>query len=176
MIDPEIFAAWLEELATYYGRKVGSLVERAWYKQLGQRMTTEQFIQAAEKAIYSETFMPTPEKLLELAKGNSEELALNEWEKCIHAAARGDREIVSSLSPAGKLALRSVGGIHGLGMSEEKDRQWLMKKFMETWKSTSVDQRPALPAAQDAQVLPSADIQALTSKLSMNGNGKRHAN
>ncbi len=171
-VDKAVFTELLDALTEYYNRKMSAPVAKAWYKAIGNQMTTEQFQEAFERVILNEEYMPTPRKLLELIKGNSEELSLDEWEKCFLAASRGDREVVSSLSPAGQFALRSVGGIHGLGMSEEKDRQWLMKRFIEAWKSSPVDQRPALPAAQDSVVLPAAEIQALTSKLSMNGNGK----
>lgn len=168
-IDIDFFAELLNELAGYFNKSISPFVRKAWYKKLGSQLTNDQFAAAVEQAITSKQFMPTAEELLELVKGNSEVIALDEWEKCLAAASRGDREVISSLSPAGQVALRSVGGIHALGMSEQKDHQWLMKKFIEIWKSIPADQRPALPAGQEKQVLPSAEIQALVGKMSMNG-------
>lgn len=173
-IDPEVFAAWLEELASYYGRKVGSLIERAWYKQLGQRMTTEQFVASVEKALFSCEFMPTPEKLLELVKGNAQLIALEEWEKCLAAACRADREAISKLSAAGQIALRAIGGLHALGQADEKDNRWMQKKFVEVWLTVPDNQQRALPAANEPVVLPPQEIQALTDKLSMNGKGRHN--
>lgn len=173
-LDKVVFADLLDEMASYFGRTVTPFVKKAWYKALSGKLTTEQFIQAVEHAVTTREFMPTAEGLLEAVKGAVGVIALEEWEKCLAAACRGDREVVSSLSEAGKVALRAVGGIHGLGQSEEKDQQWLQKKFVDIWKSVPVDQRPALPASNDAVILPPAEIQALASKMSMNGNGKRH--
>lgn len=172
-VDKVIFADLLDEMAGYFGRNLTPFIKKAWYKALGDKLTTEQFIQAVEHAVTAKEFMPTAQTLLEAVKGNSDISALEEWNKCLVAASRGDRGVVSSLSPAGQVALKSVGGIHALGQSEEKDHQWLQKKFIGIWKSVPVDQRPALPTAEEQQVLPPAEIQALTSKMSMNGNGKR---
>ena len=172
-IDINFFAELLNELAGYFGKSITPFVRKAWYKKLGNQLSDAQFASAVEQALTSKQFMPTAEELLELVKGNVEVIALDEWEKCLAAASRGDREVVPTLSPAGQVALRSVGGIHALGMSEEKDHQWLMKKFIEIYKSIPADQRPALPSGKDEQMLPPAEIQALTAKLSMNGNGKR---
>lgn len=170
-IDVALFAEMLDELAGYYNKTITPFAKKAWYKRLGSQLTNQQFTNAVEQAITSKQFMPTAEELLELVKGNSEIIALDEWEKCLNAASRGSSEVVSSLSPAGKIALRAIGGFKKLEMSEEKDHQWLQKKFIDIYKSAPVEQRPVLPAAEDSVVLPVADIQALTSKMSMNGNG-----
>lgn len=169
-IDITLFAQLLDELASYYGRKITPFIQKAWYKKLGSQMTDDQFIAAVEDAITSKDFMPTAQALLDTIKGNLEILALEEWEKCLLAASRGDREATKNLSPAGQMALRSLGGIHLLGQSEEKEHQWLQKKFVSVWKSVPADQRPMLsPAAND--FTPLVEIQDLASKMSMNGKG-----
>lgn len=173
MIDKIIFADLLDELAGYFGRNMSDFVKKAWYKQLGERMTTEQFVAAVEKAVTGK-FMPSIDELLELVKGNAQLIALEEWEKCLVAACRADREAVSKLSAAGQIALRSIGGLHALGMADEKDNRWMQKKFVEVWLTVPDNQQRALPAALEFEVLPSQEIQALTNKLSMNGKG-RHA-
>ena len=171
-IDIDFFAELLNELAGYFNKSITPFVRKAWYKKLGSQLTNEQFVNAVEQAITSKQFMPTAEELLEAVKGNSDIVALEEWGKCLLAASRGDREVVSTLSPAGQVALKSVGSIHALGQSEEKDHQWLQKKFVSIWKSVPIEQRSALPVADEQKVLPPAKIHALTSKMSMNGNGK----
>lgn len=172
-VDIDFFAELLNELAGYFNKSITPFVRKAWYKKLGSQLTNEQFAIAVEQAITSKQFMPTAEELIEAIRGNFDIVALEEWDKCLLAASRGDREVVSTLSPAGQVALKSVGGIHALGQSEEKDHQWLQKKFINIWKSVPVEQRPALPVGEEQQISPPAEIHALTNKMSMNGNGKK---
>lgn len=173
-VDKELFTEYLAALAEYYNRKMPLPITKAWYKAVGLHLTTEQFVEAFEATVVNQKYMPTPKEFLEAVASKLEPLALKEWETCLVAACRGDREAVSNLSEAGKIALRDVGGIHGLGQSLEVDQPKLQKKFINAWKSTSIDQqRPVLPPAQDTVVLPPAEIQALADKLSMNGNGKQ---
>jgi hypothetical protein len=175
-IDKSVFAELFNALAEYYNRKASPPIAKAWYRAIGNQLTTEQFQDAFEQVVCSEEFMPTPKKFLELVKGSPESNALDEWEKCLAAAARGESSVVSELSASGQFALRSIGGFKKLEMSDPvKDHHWLMKKFVEAWQSLPAAQQLSLPMAQDAEFLPAAEIQALTSKMSMNGNGKYYA-
>lgn len=168
-IDKAVFTELLDALTEYYNRKMSPAIAKAWYKAIGNKMTTEQFQSAFEQIIFSEKYMPTPKDFLELIKGNSQLIALEEWEKCLVAACRADTEVVYSLSAAGQTALRAVGGLHALGMADEKDNRWMQKKFVEVWLTVPDNQQRALPAANEPVVLPPQEIQALTNKLSMNG-------
>lgn len=172
-VDKELFGEYLTALAEYYNRKLLPPIVKAWYKAVGSQLTTEQFIEAFEATIFAEKYMPTPKSFLEAVASKLEPLAHKEWETCLAAACRGDREAVSGLSEAGKIALRDVGGIHGLGQTLEVDQPRMQKKFIDVWKSVPVDQRSALPAGEDTVVLPPAEIQSLVDKMSMNGNGKK---
>ena len=170
-VDKSVFSELLAELAGYYNRELSPLVYKAWFKFVGEKLTTEQFTAAVEQAVCYKSFMPTPEELLKLAVGNSEEIALEEWEKCLDAAIRGNSAIVSYLSPAGQFALRTIGGLRRLAQAEEKDNHWIRKEFMQSWGQMPVEQQqPALPPARDEGIVPpqlTEQVQGLLADLSM---------
>lgn len=140
-VDTKVFVELLGELETYYKREFTPFVKQIWFKHLSERLSTEEFIAAVEQAIVSKQFMPSPQDLVEVVKGDAETNALTEWDLCVKAAARGDREMLMGLSPAGQSALHLVGGLHKLGMATEEDLRWLKKEFISVWKSTPADVR-----------------------------------
>jgi len=91
-------------------------------------------------------------------KGDAETQAMQEWEMCVKAAARNDRDIIAQLSAQGQSALHLVGGLYKLGMATEEDLRWLKKEFVAVWKSTPSNTRSLSPSlANDLQ--PSAMVQ-----------------
>ena len=83
--------------------------------------------------------MPSPQELVEVVKGDAQTLALQEWDLCVKAAARDNREMLSGLSSQGRSALHLIGGLYKLGMASEEDLRWLKKEFVLVWKSTPAD-------------------------------------
>ena len=138
-VDTQVFAQLLGELEAYYKREFTPFVKQIWFKHLSDRLTTEEFIAAVEQAIVCKQFMPSPQELVEVVKGDAETLALQEWDVCVKAAARGDREMLKGLSSGGRSALHLVGGLHKLGMASEEDLRWLKKEFVSVWKATPAD-------------------------------------
>lgn len=151
-IDAQVFAQLLGELEAYYKREFTPLVKRIWFKHLSERLSTEEFIAAVEQAIISKQFMPSPQDLVEVVKGDAETLALQEWDLCVRAAARDDREMLSGLSSQGRAALHLVGGLYKLGMATESDLPWLKKEFVSVWKSTPADVK-SLPRLNTSALL-----------------------
>ncbi len=183
MIDSNEFAKQLIDLATFYKREMPSSIRAIWYKKLKDRMSTEEFISAVEEYVFrNSAFMPSPEELLNLVKGSQEALALVEWDKCLAAASRAKREHELDLSPQGKFALKAIGGLVRLAMSEEDENHWIRKEFVSVWKSyPATGNLPQLPAATSAQLEIEASppppefveaIKALSRNKSINGNGK----
>ena len=103
------------------------------------QLTTEQFVIAAQAVFNTSRFFPTVEEFVSAVIGDAQTLALNEWEVCVKAAARNDREMLSGLSPQGQSALHLVGGLYKLGMASEEQLMWIKKEFVSLWKSTSAD-------------------------------------
>lgn len=100
-VDTQVFVQLLSELETYYKREFTPFVKQIWFRHLSERLSTEEFITAVEQAIVSKQFMPSPQELVEVVKGDAETLALQEWDLCAKAAARGDREMLRGLSSGG---------------------------------------------------------------------------
>ncbi len=118
-------------------------------------------------------------KLVELVKGNAETLALQEWEQCIKAAARNDKEMIAHLSAQGQSALHLTGGLYKLGMATEDELKWVKKEFVSAWKSSSTTANPILPSASAVLALPQGaggemceSVRSLSRKMSLNGSSK----
>jgi hypothetical protein len=103
---------------------------------LSKKLTTEQFVQASQVVFDSSRFFPTIEEFVSAIKGDAETLALHEWDLCVNAAARNDREAIAKMSPQGQSALHLVGGLYKLGMATGEDLRWLKKEFVSVWKAT----------------------------------------
>lgn len=170
-IDPKVFSQLVDELQTYYKREFTPFVQRVWYKHLSAQMTTEEFVNAIEQAIVSKQFMPTPDELVESVRGDSEVLALTDWELCLKAAARADRVMIQSLSPQGQSALHLIGGLNALGMATEDRLPWIKKEFVGVWKATKADTR-ALPQSRSPEAEVPQAVRSLAKKFSIDSNGK----
>lgn len=138
-VDAKVFVELMGELEAYYKRDLTPFVKRIWFKHLNERLSTEELIAAVEQIIVSKPFMPSPQELVEVVKGDAETNALQEWDLCMKAAARDDREMLLGLSSQGRSALHLVGGLYKLGMANEEDLRWLKKEFISVWKSTPTD-------------------------------------
>ena len=110
-VDAKVFVQLLSELEAYYKREFTPFVKQIWFKHLSDRLSTEEFIAAVEQAIVSKQFMPSPQELVEVVKGDAETNALQEWDLCVKAAARDDREMLSGLSDARPIGITSDWGL-----------------------------------------------------------------
>lgn len=151
MIDNHVFSAGLTLLCTHYNRELQPEVLRIWKEYLDAVLTTEQFQQAIKLTLLESRFFPTAKDLVEAVTGGSDTLALSDWELCVKAAARADREMLSALSVQGQNALHLVGGLHKLGMATEDQLVWIKKEFVGLWKSTKADVK-ALPQSRNPAV------------------------
>jgi hypothetical protein len=170
-IDSRIFVELLGELEAYYKRELTPFAKRVWYKHLSEKLTNDEFYAAVESAIVSRQFMPSPQELVEVIKGDDQTNALHEWEMCVLAAARNDREIVSRLSAQGQSALHLVGGLHKLGMATEEQLVWIKKEFIGVWKTTRAEVK-SLPASNNSEPIQMDAVRELSQKMSFTGNSK----
>jgi hypothetical protein len=91
-------------------------------------------------------FFPTVEEFVSAVKDDAQFLALHEWEVCVLAASRANREMIAGLSPKGQSALHLVGELYKLGIASEEQLVWIKKEFVGVWKSSSADNK-SLPAS-----------------------------
>ena len=136
MIDPQVFEQEIAILMDWYNRDFEPATLKRLHQRLSQHLSTEQFVRAAQGVFDTNRFFPTVEEFVSVVKGDAQSLALHEWEVCVLAASRANREMITSLSPQGQSALHLVGGLYKLGMATEEDLRWLKKEFVSVWKAT----------------------------------------
>ena len=100
------------------------------HQRLSQHLSTEQFVPAAQTVFDSSRFFPSVEEFVSTVKGDAQSLALQDWEVCVLAASRANREMIAGLSPQGQSALHLVGGLYKLGMATEEQLVWIKKEFV----------------------------------------------
>lgn len=166
-IEPQVFAELLGELEVYYNKSEFSLyIKRIFFEYLNYHLSTEEFIAAVKQVIISKPFMPSPQELVEVIKGNAETLALQEWNLCVKAAASNDTDVKARLSPQGQSALYTVGGVFKLGQATEQELHWIKKEFVSTWKSTPADIK-SLPASRTSNPEHLDVVRSLSQKMSL---------
>lgn len=176
MIDLKVFEDEIILLMDWFNRDFEAATLKRLHQRLSHHLTTEQFKEAASKVFDTARFFPTVEDFVNAVKGNSEAQSLEEWEKCLKAASRGDTGVADTLTPAGKFALRSIGGISGLGQVDVDQHKWVKKEFVSAWSSWSPAAAPALPPATTERALPeeatvdvSQALRSLSQQMSLNG-------
>lgn len=98
MIDQEIFLEQMTELADYFKKDLSQSSIKTFYKLLSEQLTTEEFIQACQNALYGK-FFPSIGELIDSVLGTVEERAEREWQ-----------DIDSPFSVVGLKALNAIGG------------------------------------------------------------------
>lgn len=176
MIDQQVFLEEIGILMDWFNRDFEETTLKRLHQSLSQYLTTEQFRQAACLVFEQSRFFPTVEDFVSAVKGNQEAFALQEWNICLKAASRGDTSVTDSLTEAGKLALRLIGGFSELGRTHEDELRWVKKEFINVWKSWKPSVSSALPPALDnsrlSQVTDSQlsnQVLALSQKMSLKG-------
>lgn len=171
MIDPQVFELEIAILMDWFNRDFEPETLKRLHQRLSAQLTTQQFVKAAQAVFDTSRFFPTVEEFVSAVIGDAQTNALHEWEMCLKAAARNDREIVSSLSAQGQSALHLVGGLYKLGMASEEQLVWIKKEFIGVWKTTKVDVK-SLPASNNCEPIQLDAMRELSQKMSSKGNGK----
>lgn len=98
MIDPAVFSAEFAKLSAFFNRELNPQILPTQYKLLSEQLTTAEFIQACEKALYGK-FFPSIGELVDSVHGTIEERAEREWQ-----------DIDTPFSVVGLKALNAIGG------------------------------------------------------------------
>ena len=116
MLSRTVFIREMTLLHERFGRTPSEHVIARYYDTLKDRLTTEEFEQAARYVFDQDAFWPAPARFIELAQGNPRDDADREWVRLVDACGRGDRNVL--LSPEGAAAMRAVGGWNAIAFCE----------------------------------------------------------
>ena len=116
MLNRAVFVREMTLLHDRFGRTPNEHVIGRYYDTLRDRLTTEEFEQAARFVFDQDSFWPAPARFIELAQGNAKDDAAREWARLLGSCARNDRNVL--LSPEGAAAMRAVGGWNAVAYCE----------------------------------------------------------
>lgn len=171
MIDLEVFAEEIGILANWFNRNFEAPTLKRLHERLSTHMNTEQFREACAVVFDNSKFFPSVTEFVQAVYGHQDLLASQEWNECVAKAARANPYDRSSyeidLSPAGRMALRELGGLSRLTQMTDEREPWLKKEFLTLWKSYAMTPNHiALPEARTPEVaLP--QLKAIAEKLQM---------
>lgn len=166
MIEESLFLARFEEIAAHFNYRMTEPVVKVYYKHLSQNLTTDEFMEAAERSLIEfpvRRQLPSPKEIVELIKGSLESKALQEWQMILQAASRNDSESLTYLSNRGHIALGAIGGLNVVAY-HEGSLQWIQKDFIQVycqcsdWDVKVLKQAPA----PDPRPKPVADEDLIT--------------
>ena len=116
MLDRHVFVKEMTLLHDRFGRTPNEHVIGRYYDTLRDRLSTQEFEQAARFVFDQDSFWPAPARFIELAQGNAKDDAEREWVALVDSCQRGDRGVL--LSPEGAAAMRAVGGWNAVAYCE----------------------------------------------------------
>lgn len=151
MIDKFELIMNLDLLSKHFGKELLPEVIVIWSKYLNKNLNTEEFCYSVENAIITSNFMPTPSQLVEFVNGSKKAQAVKEWQLVLMAAS--GRELhPEALSSRALVALRGIGGVSAVGMSDQRRREWLEKDFIELYVQCTEKDVLSLPQADYKEV------------------------
>lgn len=98
MINQDVYLEVITELSEHFKKELSPMFVKALYKKLSEQINTDEFLDAAEKAITGR-FFPDADQLIDSVLGTVEERAEREWE-----------DIDIPFSVVGLKALNAIGG------------------------------------------------------------------
>ena len=98
MINQDVYLQAITELSEHFKKELSPMFVKALYKKLSEHLDTDEFLDAAEKAITGR-FFPDADQLIDSVLGTVEERAEREWE-----------DIDTPFSVVGLKALNAIGG------------------------------------------------------------------
>lgn len=98
MISQDVYLQVITELSEHFKKELSPMFVKAFYKKLSEHLDTDEFLDAAEKAITGR-FFPDADQLIDSVLGTVEERAEREWE-----------DIDRPFSVVGLKALNAIGG------------------------------------------------------------------
>lgn len=151
MIDKTIFATGMGQLAGAFKTNLDPAVSRMYYGILSSRLTTEQFAEAVAAALATETFWPSPAKLLEKVKADDETRGLLGFEHVNRVLGNngGLRYLTTEtynreFDAPTRAAISAVGGLGAITNTSEERWGSLQKRFAAAF-TTATQPRIAAP-------------------------------
>jgi hypothetical protein len=142
--DKPMFVAALTELAALKpGAKLAPESYAAWWNAMHERWSLEEFRAACARLRDTCEFMPNPYHFEQLRKAGR--MTAGEAWAQVREAARGYAELPDDASILA--AVRALGGIRAIGMTNTDQMQFLERRFAEHYESINdaEDVREALP-------------------------------
>lgn len=146
-IDRSVFTREFTLLLERFGKDPHPLMTARYFEWLDARLNTQQFEQAARTIFAEDTYWPAPIRFLHAAKGDPAQLARQEWDALLQAAAKGE---LAPLSEAGKAALRALGGWARVAYANEGALPSLRKAFLESYTGQTAP-NPQMLQLEDAK-------------------------
>lgn len=91
MIEPRVFAAQMALLEQRYNKTLSDPILHEYLEYLNPRLASDQFAQAAKTVRGTDTFYPSPARLVEVALGSIDDRAALEWMALLAAHNAGQR-------------------------------------------------------------------------------------
>lgn len=130
MISEVKFAVGMALLADRFGREVSDYVARGYLKVLNAAGMTDQEWEAATEHVFRHgRFFPSPQELIEGARGSAEILAEQQWGELMRAFRDNQKPV---LSEVGKRAYENIGGYWTLS---NEPIQFSRMQFMKAFKA-----------------------------------------
>lgn len=129
MLSNQAFQAGMSFLAMNYDRNLPDPILMIWREYLDRELSDDEFLESVKHSILHSRFMPTAGELVDFIKSGKEARAIQEWQIILQACRRRDYSALTSLSDRGRAALQSVGGVHQIELTEERQYPGIEKKF-----------------------------------------------
>lgn len=109
MIDNKIFIAIMAKLQERYGRELSAPLMRDYKVILDAELTSAELERAYFRILRYNSFFPSPQELIEAARGGASERAELEWLQVARAIMEPSKPV--EFSPDAKAAIEALGGI-----------------------------------------------------------------
>lgn len=134
-IDLEVFERKFSLLLKRFDKPIDGEVIAEYYRLLRGQLTTEEFAEACDRVFFEDDFFPSPQKLVDKARGSSKDLAAADWAKILAQSSNSSFN-PPGLSEVGEKALRAIGGMWAVGHANiQTELPHLRRQFLEQWSS-----------------------------------------
>lgn len=119
-----------------------------YLEALERRLKPDEIRQGVSRVLYSDTYWPSPERIVEAARGGSEsvtERALEQWRKCQRIMS-GGLHTTKTMDPIGQEVVGALGGTSALQRTQRDEVQYRRKEFIRLYKEIAAGRENTEPA------------------------------
>jgi hypothetical protein len=175
MIDKEVFAQGMGQLAGAFGREVDGPVSKMYHQVLSPHLTDAQFVEAVTRTVASETFWPSPATILEKAGVSPQQRSEGVLRMVNDALFKHGgfkflpTEISMAWDTATWAAIREVGGLAAITNCTEEKWPAMQRKFQRAYEAATSPK----PSVTDGRTPATKQLVARTSRDLALPNGDR---